>query len=182
MATQYFNLKNSGTASGWVSKTDNSWSQLLRDNGMWKPNLKNNSDVDGTWYFSVPSAGYYAVNGSCDDWGTVWVNDRQVLNIINLSQTWTNYVYLNAGQHKIRCYGKDTGKGSMGLAVTVESSNVFFNLQSASIANGWQPRDDSGWYSFLRSNAAWPNQKGGNFDGSWTFSVPVKAYYTINGS
>lgn len=182
MATQYFNLKSAGASSGWITKTDSSWGQLLRDNGMWMPNKKNGQDVDGTWYFNVPTNAYYAVNGSCDDTGSVWIDDKQVLNGVPLSQTWTNYVYLTAGQHKIRCYGKDGGKGNFGLAVTVESSNVFFSLQQASKSNGWQVRDDSGWYTFLRTNAAWPNQKGGNIDGTWTFSVPAKAYYTINGS
>lgn len=182
MANQYFNLRTAGPAQGWITKTDNSWGQLLRDNGMWMPNKKNGSDVDATWYFTVPTDAYYAVNCSCDDSGSVWVDDRQVLNNSGLSQAWTNYVYLKAGQHKIRTYGKDGGKGSFGLAVTVESCNVFFNLQQAAVGNGWQTRDDGGWYSFLRTNGTWPNQKGGNIDGTWKFTVPAKAYYTINGS
>ena len=110
----YFNLKS---ASGWGARSDKAWCQFLNDNGCW-PNQKNGS-MDQTYTFHVPAKAYYNIYGSVDNYGTVWVDDKQVLDIKDFKNTWSCSVLLEEGDHKIRVYGKDTG-GNYGAAVTVE--------------------------------------------------------------
>lgn len=117
MANQvFFNMK---TASGWAARSDKAWCQFINDNGVW-PNGQKNGQIDGTWTFHVPAKAYYKINGSCDNWGTVWIDDKQVLDIKDFKTIWGSQVLLEEGDHRIRVYGKDTG-GNYGVAVTVEA-------------------------------------------------------------
>lgn len=59
------------------------------------------------------------------------------------------------------------------------ANKQYFNLKNSS---GWGGRTDKAWCQFLNDNGVWPNQKGGSIDNTWSFSVPVKAYYTVNAS
>lgn len=176
MATQYFNLRNN---SGWAARSNNSWTKFLSENAVWNGK---GGQVDGTWTFSVPTDAYYTVSGSCDNWGTVWIDGMQVLDIRDFNNAWVTSVWLKAGNHSIRVYGKDTG-GDYGIAVTVESSNTFFNLKNFAMRNwGWTPRTDDGWCNFLNANAVWPVNHPKDFNQGTEFQVPVKAYYTVTAS
>lgn len=117
MANQvYFSLKS---ASGWAGRTNKNWCQFLNDNGCWPTNQKNGS-FDQTYTFHVPTKAYYNVYGSIDNSGTVWIDDKQILNITDFKNSISASVLLEEGDHKIRITGKDTG-GDYGAAVTVEA-------------------------------------------------------------
>ena len=156
------------------------WTKFLSDNAVWNGK---GGQVDGTWTFSVPIDGYYAVSGSCDNWGTaVWIDGMQVLDIRDFNNAWLTSVWLKAGSHSIRVYGKDTG-GDYGIAVTVESSNTVFNLKNFAMRNwGWTPRTDDGWCNFLNANAVWNPSHPKEFNQGTQFQVPAKAYYTVTAS
>ena len=176
MAKQYFNLRNN---SGWPARSNSTWVKFLNDNAVWNGK---GGQVDGTWNFSVPTDAYYSVSGSCDNWGTVWIDGMQVLDIRDFNNAWVTSVWLTAGNHSIRVYGKDTG-GDYGIAVTVEESNTYFNLKNFAMRNwGWAPRTDGGWCNFLNSNAAWPSKYQKDFNQGTEFRVPAKAYYTVTAS
>ena len=176
MAKQYFNLRNN---SGWPARSNSTWVQFLNDNAVWNGK---GGQVDGTWNFSVPTDAYYQVSGSCDNYGTVWIDGMQVLDIRDFNNAWVTSVWLKAGNHSIRVYGKDTG-GDYGVAVTVEESNTYFNLKNWSMRNlGWTPRTDNGWCNFLNANAAWHPSHPKDFNQGAEFQVPAKAYYTVTAS
>ena len=50
--------------------------------------------------------------------------------------------------------------------------------------SGWAARTNGSWHKFLQDNGVWQQGKGQKttIEGTWTFNVPVKAYYTVNGS
>ncbi len=110
---QFFNLRGN---SGWANRTNGSWHKFLQDNGVWNGK---GGQVDGTWTFNTPAKAYYTVNGSCDNQGTVWIDGKQVLAINDFKNLYNSSVLLEAGNHSIRVWGKDTG-GDYAIAVTVE--------------------------------------------------------------
>ena len=184
MANQvYFDSKSLVGKDGWVAKSDSSWCQFLNDHAVWLSSGKNGSTVSGGYDFTVPTTGYYTVNGSADDNGYVDIDGVRVLDIVDLGSTWYSYVWLTAGTHRVAITGKDTGKGSYGLAVTIEESKTVFNLKSEALKTGqWTTRTNSSWYPFLRSNGVWITSHPKEIDQTWTLNIPSDGYYTVNGS
>lgn len=181
--TVYFDSKSLVGKDNWIAKTDGGWCQFLNDHGIWSASAHNGSTVSGGYDFTVPTTGYYAVNSAADDYGNISIDNTPILNIRNSSQTWTTYVWLAAGKHHISISATDTGKGNYGVGVTVEDSQVVFNLKTEALKTGkWNARTDSGWCQFLSSNGVWTNQYSNQIDTSWTLTVPANGYYTVNAS
>ena len=179
----YFDSKSLVGKDGWVAKSDSGWCKFLNDHGVWLSSGKNGSTASGGYDFTVPTTGYYTVNGSADDNGYVDIDGQRVLDIVDLGSTWYSYVWLTAGKHRVAITGKDTGKGNYGLAVTIEESRAVFNLKSEALKTGqWTTRTDNSWYPFLRSNGVWVTSHPKEIDNTWTLNIPEDGYYTVNGS
>lgn len=184
MANQvYFDSKSLVGKDGWVAKSDGSWCQFLNDHGVWLSSGKNGSTASGGYDFTVPTTGYYVVNGAADDNGSVSIDGVACLDIADMNQTWFSYVWLTAGTHRVAITGKDTGKGNYGLAVTIEETKAVFNLKAEALKTGqWTARTNSSWYPFLRSNGVWVTSHPKEVDSNWTLNIPEDGYYTVNGS
>ena len=111
----YFNLK---TVSGWAARSDKGWCKFLNDNGVW-PNQKNGG-FGQAYTFHVPARAYYTIYGSIDNYGSVSIDGRTVLEIKDFKNTWSCSVLLEEGDHRIGISAQDQG-GNYGAAVTVEA-------------------------------------------------------------
>lgn len=112
-----FNANNMpGTAAASSFKT---WSQFLKDNGVWFGSTTSN--FDQTQSVSFPRDGYYHIEASADDEGAVYVANRQVVGIPKpgYSSTVSNLVYLEAGTYPVRVTAKNSGGGNAGVACKI---------------------------------------------------------------
>lgn len=95
------------------------WSQFLKDNGVWFGDTAN--DFNQTKTETFPRDGYYHIEASADDEGAVYVNNRQVVGIPKpgYSSTVSNLVYLEAGTYPVRVTAKNSGGGNAGVACKI---------------------------------------------------------------
>jgi hypothetical protein len=75
---------------------------------------------DQTVTVNVPFAGNYTVNGSADNYGTVYIDGNPVLSIGGYDGVYTSSVYLAAGNHSVRVLGINPDPPSPGaIGVTI---------------------------------------------------------------
>lgn len=105
-----------GTTAASSFKT---WSQFLKDNGVWFGSTSSN--FDQTQSVSFPRDGYYHIEASADDEGAVYVANRQVVGIPKpgYSTTVSNLIYLEAGTYPVRVTAKNSGGGNAGVACKI---------------------------------------------------------------
>lgn len=97
--------------------TNSAYCSFLNQNGIW--NITPSAAVfDQTVNATFPTSGYYTFTGSCDNFGTIFVDGVNVLDIPTYTYVVSSQVYVTAGVHAIRIYGYNTGgPGAIGLTV-----------------------------------------------------------------
>lgn len=104
--------------SGIVSRSHGGWTEFTNTHAVWDSAQPNAIEFDKTQQVSFPYTGYYKVEASVDDEGSVLVNNRQVVGVPSpgYSSTVTNLVYLEAGTYPVRVKAKNSGGGAAGAA------------------------------------------------------------------
>jgi hypothetical protein len=99
--------------------TSGNWCDFLNTYGVWNPlsDVMFSSSVDSVHF---PYTGYYLIEGSADNYGTMFINNKQVLEIPNdgYASTVSNLVYLDEGYYSVRLSATNTG-GPRGIACRV---------------------------------------------------------------
>jgi hypothetical protein len=122
-SVQVFNTRTNFANSGTVTPGSYSgWSTFLKQNSVWVSGSETTFDKTVTIVF--PYTGYYHVEASADDEGTVYVDNRQVVGIPKpgYASTVSNLVYLEAGTYPVRVFAKNSNGGAAGVAC-----NITFN-------------------------------------------------------
>ena len=103
-----------------VINTTNSrfWTAFTNAHAVWDATQPSALEFDKTQQVNFPYTGYYKVEASADDEGSVLINSRQVVGIPlpGYSSTVVNLVYLEAGTYPVRVKGKNTNLGDAGVA------------------------------------------------------------------
>jgi hypothetical protein len=94
------------------------WATFTNTHAVWDASQPTAMEFDKTQQVNFPYTGYYKIEASADDEGSVLVNNRQVIGIPlpGYSSTVVNLVYLEAGTYPVRVKGKNTNLGDAGVA------------------------------------------------------------------
>jgi sulfur carrier protein ThiS len=86
------------------------WADFTNTHAVWDASQPSAMEFDKTQQVNFPYTGYYKVEASADDEGSVSINNRQVVGIPlpGYSSTVVNLVYLEAGTYPVRVKGKNT--------------------------------------------------------------------------
>ena len=104
------------TVPGNYQSTNGAYVAFLNTYGIW--NSGSAAIFDQTVIINFPYSGYYNVSGSCDNYGTIYVDDIEVLSIGGFTSVYSNSFYIGAGNHSVRIYGVNTG-GPASIGVTI---------------------------------------------------------------
>ena len=94
------------------------WAAFTNAHAVWDAAQPSAVEFDKTQQVNFPHTGYYKVEASADDEGSVLVNNRQIVGIPlpGYSSTVVNLAYLEAGTYPVRVKGKNTNGGDAGVA------------------------------------------------------------------
>lgn len=115
-AVPVFNTRN---MPGVVTRINNRvWAPFTNTYAVWDVTNPSSIDFDKTEQVNFPYTGYYQIEASADDEGSVLINNRQVVGIPapGHSSTVTNLAYLEAGTYPVRVKAKNTYGGNAGVA------------------------------------------------------------------
>lgn len=130
--TQVFNGRQ---FTGVVNAPDTAhqWARFLTNNRFWLPN-NNAQSLDITQSVNFPYTGYYNIEFSVDDYGSVYIGGTKVISIDKngyndiLSAT----EYVTAGTHDVRVKAYNTG-GAKAAALNISfTANIGLNAPSTS--------------------------------------------------
>lgn len=108
-----FNLK--GKPDTYV--VDNGgWCQFLRQSGIW---IGNADSFDRTYTVNFPVDAYYNFRGSCDNYGSIYLDGKEIVKVLDYKRDYTGTIFVKAGNHAVRITGVNTG-GPRGMAVTID--------------------------------------------------------------
>ena len=105
--------------SGVVNRVNNRfWTTFTNAHAVWDAAQPSALEFDKTQQVNFPFTGYYKVEASADDEGSVLVNNRQIVGIPlpGYSSTVVNLAYLEAGTYPVRVKAKNTNFGDAGVA------------------------------------------------------------------
>ena len=98
--------------------TNGAYCSFLNTYGIWNYN-ESYPSFDQTVTVNFSYTGYYNIVGSCDNYGTVYIDGNAVLSIPGFQSTVSSTVYITAGNHSVRLYGvNEGGPGSLGVAIS----------------------------------------------------------------
>jgi hypothetical protein len=112
-------------APGIITYTNPNYCTFLNSYGVWV-NPVSSSNFDQTYSVTFPTTGAYTIVGSCDNFGSVFIDGVNVLNMGTFTTTFTNTVNVNAGTRSVRVVGVNTG-GPGCIAVTIEAPGSSFS-------------------------------------------------------
>jgi len=100
-----------------IRATNNAYCGFLNQYGIWNysgdyPTFDQNVTVN------FPVSAVYNFTGSCDNYGTIYVDGSPVLNIGGYSSTYSSSTYVTAGNHTVRLLGINQG-GPGAIALTI---------------------------------------------------------------
>ena len=109
---------NSRNMSGVINRTDGGWTTFTNTYSVWDAAQPSALEFDKTQQVNFPYTGYYKVEASADDEGSILIDNRQVVGIPKpgYSSTVINLVYLEAGNHSVRLKAKNSNGGNAGVA------------------------------------------------------------------
>ena len=84
-----------------VTYQNGAYCQFLNTYGVWNTNFYS-SLFDRTVTVNFPASGYYTFNGSCDNYGDIYVDGSIVLSIGGFTGVYTNTAYITAGDHVVK--------------------------------------------------------------------------------
>ncbi len=165
--------------------TNGAWSSLLNEYGVWSGN------GIYTWQVYFPTTGTYTFEGSVDNYGTMYVDDVQVLNIPSYSTVYSSTSSVTAGWHTVKMVATNTG-GPAGAAGRIKSgSTTVWTTRSIidTTLGGASPTGGNGYAIltlyrvsdfFVKVNnqyrRAWPRYKNQS-----SYNVIPSSYIKING-
>lgn len=116
-----FDSRNPPPGAPAVYPTSNpSWTSFLNTYGVW--NADGSSSIfTRTYTVNFPYTGYYLITGSCDNYAEFFIDGASVLIAPGYTASYTNVVYITAGNHTVFLNGTNTG-GPGGIAFTITSS------------------------------------------------------------
>lgn len=94
------------------------WAPFTNTHAVWDASQPGAIDFEKTQQVNFPYTGYYKIEASADDEGSVLVNNRQVVGIPKpgYSSTVTNLIYLEAGTYPVKVKAKNSNGGDAGVA------------------------------------------------------------------
>jgi len=121
LVKQVFNSRNPPAGADPVYPTSNpAWTSFLNTYGVW--NADGSSAIfNRTYTVKFPYTGYYQVTGSCDNYAEFFIDGTSVLVAPGYRQSYTDVVYVTAGNHTVFLNGTNTG-GPGGIAFTIVAS------------------------------------------------------------
>ncbi len=121
LVKQVFNSRNPPAGGDPVYPTSNpAWTSFLNTYGVW--NADGSSAIfNRTYTVKFPYTGYYQVTGSCDNYAEFFIDGVSVLVAPGYTQSYTDVVYVTAGNHTVFLNGTNTG-GPGGIAFTITGS------------------------------------------------------------
>jgi len=112
-----FNSRTAVASPPVVPSTNGAYVDFLNTYGVWNPDT-GSAVFDRTYTVSFPVTGTYVFVASCDNSGTVFFDDEDILSVNGFTSTYTVSRQITAGNHTIRMLGNNTGgPGSFGLTV-----------------------------------------------------------------
>ena len=108
---------STNTMPGTVTRTDTYWGDLLNTYGVWSitgPSGFSDIEFNQTVQVVFPASGYYKVDASTDDTGTIYIDNRKIISIPEggYRDTISNYTYVEAGTKPLRIAAKNLGKNA----------------------------------------------------------------------
>lgn len=122
ITTEVFNLKTppSGGLPNVPGGSISTYSQFLRDNGVWNSDL-NSASFERNYTINITTSGIYTIFGSCDNVGYVYIDGSLVLSIPGFNQVYSASINLEPGVRNIRVVGINiSGPGSMATTITLK--------------------------------------------------------------
>ena len=114
------------TGAPYIRVTNPAWSNFLNTYGVWNYS-STTTTFDNTVSVKFLQTGYYTVTGSCDNYGTVYVDGNPVLSMPGYQSSYSDTIYVTEGTHSVRILGTNTG-GPGGVAVTFTSNSGDFSF------------------------------------------------------
>jgi|688.fasta_scaffold15319_3 hypothetical protein len=115
--------------------TNSAYVGFLNQYGVWNY-TPSATYFDQTVTVNFPSSGYYNFIGSCDNYATIYIDGSVVLDIPGFRATYSNSVYVTAGNHSLRLYGVNTGgPGSIGVTINGGASFGGGNGSAAGVSS-----------------------------------------------
>lgn len=133
-----FNLRGQ---PGSRNVDDGTWCHFLRSNAVW---FDNGNTIDRTYTVNFPVDAYYHFRGSCDNYGTVWLDGAEIVKIGDFKKEYSATVLVKAGNHSVRVQGVDTGWGK-GIAFTIDG-----DIQTQ---QGTRSQADAIWSDYSKKNS-----------------------------
>jgi hypothetical protein len=110
------------TGSPYIRVTNGNYTGFLNTYGVWNY-TSSATYFDHTVTVNFPISGYYSFTGSCDNYGTIYIDGVDVLDIPAFQYNVSSSVYVTAGNRSLRLYGVNTGgPGSLALSISGGSS------------------------------------------------------------
>lgn len=165
--------------------TNGAWSSLLNNYGVWSGN------GIYTWQVYFPNSGTYNFEGSVDNYGSLLIDDVEVLSIPTYSGVYTSSGYVSAGWHTVKMNATNTGGPAGTSARILYNGSAIWTTRSIIDPNlgGASPAGGNGYAiltlyrvsdffvkvdgSFRR---AWPR-----FKNSSSYNVVPSSYIKVNG-
>jgi len=97
---------------------------FLNNYGVWNEAGGGSAIFDRSYTVNFPSTGVYTFEGSVDNYGYIYLDGANILNISGYGTTYIARVYVTAGNHTVRLYGVNTG-GPGSFALSINGGNSF---------------------------------------------------------
>ena len=106
---------------GVVSRSNAAWNSFTSSYAVWDAALPNSIEFEKTKQVTFEYTGYYKVEASADDEGSIFIDNRQVVGIPypGFYSTVSNLVYVEAGTYPVKVKASNKGGGAAGIACTI---------------------------------------------------------------
>jgi hypothetical protein len=114
-----------------VRSNTRSWGSFLNSTGVWSASTATTPFEAVAASINFPFSGYYHVEASADDEGSVFVDNRQVVGIPKpgYKSSVSNLIYLEAGNYPVKVIGKNSGgDAAIGCRITYTENGGLNNL------------------------------------------------------
>lgn len=153
-----------------VDKADTArhWCNFLYTYGIWQGGT-GNLNINLSKVVTFEYTGYYNFETSADDYGILYLDGAEILNIPGYSEVVSGLVYVDAGQHTIQLTATNTGGGAGAACRITYTSNSGMNALNAQ-NTGVQLYFGSGGFLTKRKDA---------FNFNYRVNSLPHAYYAI---
>jgi hypothetical protein len=112
-----FNSRTAIASPTVITSTNSNYVGFLNTYGIWT-NPVSATYFDRTYTVNFPVSINYDFVASCDNYGTIYLDDEPILDVQGFTSTYSTTRTVSAGNHTVRMYGVNTGgPGSMALTI-----------------------------------------------------------------